>query len=153
MHCSGSRPQLWLRFFHSCLQVAARGGNSTSSTPVAANPGPSQAVVELFVSPTGLQVNVTIRESGGVGIAINWLRITLEGSNPGIANGETIQQTNEYGVSYFVNEFGSNRVGPMSQIQFSVSQWVSGPCSEGRCSTGARVVLAELWTCFASVDT
>ena len=59
------------------------GGSATSSTSVATDPDPGRAVVELFVSVDSLFSYVEIRETAGVGITINWLRITASSNTLG----------------------------------------------------------------------
>ena len=104
------------------------GGNSTSSTPVATTSASSQAVVELFVSseflvdgdelaqPITLVTTITIRESAGLGFAMNWLKVTY-----GLPGGSDTR-VYEYGASTFNNSLGTNRLEAMQQLQIVITE-------------------------------
>ena len=93
------------------------GGDSTSSTPVATTPAPTEAVVELSYSTEVGDwsfTTITVRESGGLGLSVNWVRVLFSRLGP--------EEYKEYGASTFINSLGTNRLEANQEFTVQINE-------------------------------
>lgn len=93
------------------LCLACSSGNDSPTGPS----GPTQANIQLLASSSfampNYRVIITLRESAGVGVNVNYIRIW-----------DTNGNMKEYGSSRLVNEAGGNRVEANGEKRYTM-EW------------------------------